>query len=1059
MNTDENKKKIIMLFIALGMIVTIITGVTFSYLAPTINNLENESTVAFNAGVIAIDFKNGTSQIEASDILPGWSETKTFSLIATNTTSIRKADAMNYSLKLIVESNTFSDNAISVSLKSTNTSNNGTIAEIIPGTLLSGASEVSLGFGSFDATKEIGEAGAIHDFELTVSFPEQYRSQNSDMGKHLSAHVTIGKANDLGTLTIADNHEKTNITTSVEKNKEVTLLSLYRYPVNRSLSIVSGEGTIKANKLTLKSDEMKVAINYPSITNTISSLDKDENSLEEDDTTDKNLRYVGANPKNYITFNGETWRIIGVFNKITTIDEQGNEKTESLVKIVRNNSLGNYSWDSSESSTNSGYGVNEWSQADLMYELNCDGKSTKYCREDITEGYLSNLTNGTTYWYNGKNNAKNGTYEYRKNIRSLSIDKVAKVRWNTSRTTLGASALDSYNQERSTTLISTPSDNVPRNNTWDGKIALIYPSDYGYASTDTTCRNGTNSTTNGVDNCQNENWLFNSASQQTLAPTSGNALTVLQAVSSGFVGSGFAYYTAGVRPALFLKSDVVITGGTGDEKDPYTISNYNAFRDDSWATIANNVKNGNTSLYNVGDTRKITVDGTNYTVRLANNSTPSECDGTNFSQTACGFVVEFAEVVFKRNINPSGTHNGTQFKYGWNVGGWPASDMRNNYVNGDFFNKLPNDLQKVIIDTKVISGHGNTSGETNFTSTDKIYLLSPHEVYEDGTSNKVSTSDTAYSQTRQLDYYKSKGVTTTNYSSAAKKFGTETSRWWLRSARKDTNVYFISATENGKWGSNGASGNYGFSPAFRIGVKENTVTPKSFADDSWETIAATVKVNPAAYAVGSTKKVTIGDKNYTLRVANNTTPAECNDSNFSQTACGFVVEFVDIVERKRMNSTYTNAGGWPDTEIRTYANGEFFNKLPSELQNVIMDTKVISGHGSEDTSNLISTDKIYLLSSHEIWSNKVTHNSNDADTAYSQTRQLDYYSSKGVTTDRYSDAIKQYNSSNDWWWLRTATYFYSVDFLAVYSDGAWRSDSANNSTRGFAPAFRIGEKN
>ena len=499
-------------------------------------------------------------------------------------------------------------------------------------------------------------------------------------------------------------------------------------------------------------------------------------------------------------------------------------------------------------------------------------------------------------------------------------------------------------------------------------------------------------------------------------------------------------------------------------KDNY-VPQPKSFAEDTWETIAYNTSS---NVYNVGDTKQVLIGNNSYTVRIANKSTLSECDGTNFSQTACGFVVEFAEVLFKRNINPSGTHNGTQFKYGWNVGGWPASDMRNNYVNGDFFNKLPNDLQKVIIDTKVISGHGNTSGETNFTSTDKIYLLSPHEVYEDGTSNKVSTSDTAYSQTRQLDYYKSKGVTTTNYSSATKKFGTETSRWWLRSARKDTNVYFISATEDGKWGSNGASGNYGFSPAFRIGVKENTVTPTSFAEDSWETIAAKVKVNPAAYAVGSTKKLKVYDnpngettngtyKEYTVRVANNTTPAECNNGAFSQSACGFVVEFVDIVERRRMNSTYTNVGGWPDTEIRTYANGEFFNKLPSELQNVIMDTKVISGHGSEDTSNLISTDKIYLLSSHEIWSNKVTHNSNDADTAYSQTRQLDYYSSKGVTTDSYSGAIKQYNSSNDWWWLRTATYFYSVDFLAVYSDGAWRSGSANNSTRGFAPAFRIGE--
>ena len=568
MNTDENKKKIIMLFIALGMIVTIITGVTFSYLAPTINNLENESTVAFNAGVIAIDFKNGTSQIEVSDILPGWSETKTFSLIATNTTSIRKADAMNYSLKLIVESNTFSDNAIAVSLKSTNTSNNGTIAEIIPGTLLSGASEVSLGFGSFDATKEIGEAGATHDFELTVSFPEQYRSQSSDMGKHLSAHVTIGKANDLGTLTIADNYEKTNITTSVEKNKEVTLLSLYKYPVDRSLSIVSGEGTINANKLTLKSDEMKVAINYPSITNTISGLNKNENGLEVDDTTDKNLRYVGASPKNYLKFNDEIWRIIGVFNNITTIDEQENEKTESLVKIVRNDSLGNYSWDSSESTTNSGYGINEWSQADLMYELNCDGKSTKYCRDDITNGYLSNLTSGTTYWFNGDNNSKNGTYNYNNNIRSLSIDKVAKVRWNLGGyNTSSASALNMYNAERGTLHISNPSDGITRNNIWDGKIALIYPSDYGYASTDQACRSGL-----GSNNCKNENWLFNRTYQWTLSPRSGNAFYVFYVSSGGFVGSRSADGTNGVRPVLFLKSDVVIAGGTGESiENAYTL--------------------------------------------------------------------------------------------------------------------------------------------------------------------------------------------------------------------------------------------------------------------------------------------------------------------------------------------------------------------------------------------------------------------------------------------------------------------------------------------------------
>ena len=297
------------------------------------------------------------------------------------------------------------------------------------------------------------------------------------------------------------------------------------------------------------------------------------NGLEQDDTTDKNIRYVGASQKNYLKFNNEIWRIIGVFNNITTIDEQENEKTESLVKIVRNDSLGNYSWDSSESSINNGYGVNEWSQADLMYELNCDGKSTKYCRDDITEGYLSNLTTGSTTWYNGSNNAKNGTYDYSKNIRSSSIDKVAKVRWNTSRTTLGASALDSYNKERSTTLISTPSDTVTRNNTWDGKIALIYPSDYGYASTDTTCRGGLNSYDSNYNGyCKNENWLFNSAFQWTLSPHSGGANLVFFVYSGGDVGSNYAYSTIGVRPVLFLKSDVVIAGGTGESiENAYTL--------------------------------------------------------------------------------------------------------------------------------------------------------------------------------------------------------------------------------------------------------------------------------------------------------------------------------------------------------------------------------------------------------------------------------------------------------------------------------------------------------
>ena len=283
------------------------------------------------------------------------------------------------------------------------------------------------------------------------------------------------------------------------------------------------------------------------------------NGLEQDNTTDKNIRYVGASPYNYLKFNDETWRIIGIFNKITSIDEQGKEKTESLVKIVRDESLGNYSWDSSESTINNGEGINEWSQADLMTELNAD--------------YINpSPTSSTTLWYNGSNNNKTASYDYSKNIKSGSIDKVANVRWNLGGyDTTSGSALNMYNVEREKLHISNPTDGVIRTNTWDGKIALMYPSDYGYASTGTECRSN-------LDNCDDadskaNNWLFNSADQWTLSPRSSFGTAVFSVYLGGNVTNIYvAAFGFGVRPALFLKSDVVIAGGTGTESDPFIIN-------------------------------------------------------------------------------------------------------------------------------------------------------------------------------------------------------------------------------------------------------------------------------------------------------------------------------------------------------------------------------------------------------------------------------------------------------------------------------------------------------
>ena len=237
----------------------------------------------------------------------------------------------------------------------------------------------------------------------------------------------------------------------------------------------------------------------------------------------------------------------------------------------------------------------------------------------------------------------------------------------------------------------------------------------------------------------------------------------------------------------------------------------------------------------------------------------------------------------------------------------------------------------------------------------------------------------------------------------------------------------------------------------------------SFANDSWDEIAAIVKENPKSYAVGSTKTLKVYDnpngettngtyKEYTVRVANNTTPEECKRTDFSQTACGFVVEFADIVENKQMNSSNTNVGGWEKTAMRTYANGDFYNSLPEELRNAIKSTKVVSGHGSTTgETNFTTTDNIYLLSAHEVWKNNFGR-----DTAYDQTRQLDYYAENGVTTSKYSGAIKKnINGNASSWWLRAASSYSYNPFLYVTDDGNWYVDDANNSY-GFAPAFRIG---
>ena len=264
---------------------------------------------------------------------------------------------------------------------------------------------------------------------------------------------------------------------------------------------------------------------------------------------------------------------------------------QTLLKIIRAESLGNYSWDSSDSGVNDGYGVNQWGTsenyegADLMRELNTD--------------YLGNITVATPgNWYSGGNNAKSKS-KPTTTISGAAQNQIESVVWNLGSPSNDNGSYDSsylsnitpstsYARERANTNGKTCTsgyycnDEVTRTPTWTGKVALMYPSDYGYATSGGTTTNRQTCLTasmynwrdSSVTDCKNNDWLTDSSYYQwILSPSanSSNAYRVFYVGTSGYVSTDGASTAGGVHPVVFLKSSISITGGDGSSTNPYTI--------------------------------------------------------------------------------------------------------------------------------------------------------------------------------------------------------------------------------------------------------------------------------------------------------------------------------------------------------------------------------------------------------------------------------------------------------------------------------------------------------
>ena len=333
-----------------------------------------------------------------------------------------------------------------------------------------------------------------------------------------------------------------------EGNAKISILGKGKF---KGLKITNGtKENAEVKEITKPTYGMK-AVEY------ISNLyEYDGEGLKIDNTSDANIRYYGSNPNNYVKFNNELWRIIGIFG--------------DNVKLIRKDSLGSLSWDSSASSVNYGWGVNEWSQSALKNYLN----TMYYGGTSVT-------------CYDGFNN-------FTKTCPTNKLDNTAKSlidyhTWNTgapnhkelyNSTTKSYDTVEFYKAERGTVngKICTSgdycNDTVTRTTEWTGYIGLPYVTDWAYASSESDCE--TNIDNSSTKKCKNNNWMHYGSEYDDkiwyLSPNAHSAFasSVWYVRGDGHVDSSAAALLSAF-PTIYLKSNILIESGTGTSSNPYIL--------------------------------------------------------------------------------------------------------------------------------------------------------------------------------------------------------------------------------------------------------------------------------------------------------------------------------------------------------------------------------------------------------------------------------------------------------------------------------------------------------
>ena len=256
--------------------------------------------------------------------------------------------------------------------------------------------------------------------------------------------------------------------------------------------------------------------------------------------SENGYRYEGKNPNNYVLFNGELWRIIGVFDSATH-----GLSGQNLTKIIRDESIGSYAWHKSN--------TNDWTASSLKTILN-----------DYYYNYNASTGVDECYFYS---TTVPGNCDFTKiGLNETSRGMIENVTWHLGGYSTSRATADTfYTAERGTTVYGSNST------TTTGYIGLMYPSDYGYSVLASSCARTTNLGSYNSSSCGGKSWLLKNGSDWTMTHYSSIPNNVFYVYYIASIGNNGAHYGYAVRPTAYLKSNVYVISGTGSITDPYVI--------------------------------------------------------------------------------------------------------------------------------------------------------------------------------------------------------------------------------------------------------------------------------------------------------------------------------------------------------------------------------------------------------------------------------------------------------------------------------------------------------